>query len=1203
MLTSPMPVPLSVTRQALPSPKQTTSLAAAAAHRQATLGAPLAPWMQTVAMKREPGRRPAAFIPPPPRKTSPLADLTRDEATFINLLPADIASLAEELRKRLRLPSDAGAVPLRQLTLVGCQMDEAAARRFVGALKIPGKKDHVAVLELALMDVELRSSAAALVLAAGVPAGNAVRRVKWHGHPGPTLRDGEAMSALKAALSGKDAVGLGGVKSEFGFMEEWCDAFAAGVRENAGLSGLDLSRTGLYPGGLCGVLGALRELGGLESLVLDYNKGLGDLDASGIAQSLGMAAAAGNAPVMSLKVLSMRSAELTGASLRTLASALRSNETLETVNLSGNPGAMDDPVALAEFLGVVCTHPSLKTLNLSDCNLSVDDARVIADALREPKCGLARLHLSKNDLRSEGVATLARALGECGSIEELWIDSNGVRNDGVGALAAYFQGHGAASAGKLRVLHLEGNTIGEAGVRKLMESMEIVDPKRMVKPGEGVTSVFLDGNPVRDAPTTLHCDLRLLGVEPDEECTAGDDAEPPLPLVMVPSVDAAAALIRKAVQSGRTYAERLRFTSFSVKRSLATTGEAIAPFFERCMGVVDGVSGSDIRVCEDDEGDELAFSAERFAELLGGARGIESGFVFRNMSSRDVGLLGYVVSAASAVPRSVEQLEDPLLGLRRLHLVCTSLLSEPAVKALANALSELKFLEELGIQGVGAIPPDSLAVEEDGEQEFRGSNSNLAMVPHSAQMGQGRSVSDPFGENSKEEEPDARDLVHAVASAVFGLARFRKLALRSVGVGRRGISGLTLAMKEQANLEHGLALRSLDLDGNFIDDEGAAELASGLDCGLRLVELSLRQNRIGSAGVEALSASLGGTAGSELKRLMLEGNQLSVISSAGFHRLARSFDSAVGDLGGLTGELGLSTRFSALESLSLSHNGIDDVGATTLFEALLRSENSSLRRLNLDGNSISLRGCEALSRWLACGSTRLNAVSLCANGLESLTGKGLRNRGAKIIADGLVANGTRGNVESKNAVRYVNLGSNMIGEEGALELAAAVRATGVVSTLGLEDNAVGDKGFMALLSIPGLQRLWIGRNSITDHGLLAFEAEAPQGECELVELGLSGNAVEDDGANSIARMVMGMDERVVGYLGRLKRLDVSANRIGKQGVTSLAQCILKVEEEEMGESRGLVVVVVDGNPVRPGVVVDIVRGGGVRCEQVWGQEP
>ncbi|XP_037098598.1 protein NLRC5-like isoform X4 [Syngnathus acus] len=183
-------------------------------------------------------------------------------------------------------------------------------------------------------------------------------------------------------------------------------------------------------------------------------------------------------PQCTLQVLRLRHCELSKKSCEALASVLSSPGSLKELKLGDNDLGDDGLEALAA--GLAKPQCTLQVLKLKSCNLSKKSCEALASVLSSP-CSLRRLDLSNNDLgdnRLEALAAglakpqctlqvlalqlcrlskksceaLASVLSSPGSLRELDLSANDLRDDGLEALAAGL----AKPQCTLQVLALQG---------------------------------------------------------------------------------------------------------------------------------------------------------------------------------------------------------------------------------------------------------------------------------------------------------------------------------------------------------------------------------------------------------------------------------------------------------------------------------------------------------------------------------------------------------------------------------------------------------------------------------------------------------------------------------------------------------------------------------------------------------------------------
>ncbi|XP_037116564.1 LOW QUALITY PROTEIN: uncharacterized protein LOC119128354 [Syngnathus acus] len=225
-------------------------------------------------------------------------------------------------------------------------------------------------------------------------------------------------------------------------------------------------------------------------------------------------------PQCTLQVLRLRNCQLSKKSCEALASVLTSFRTLSHLDLSFNDLYDDGLEALAaglakpqctlqdlrlrncqlskkscEALASVLSSPgSLRELDLSDNDLRDDGLEALAAGLAKPQCTLQVLRLQLCKLSKKSCEALASVLSSPGSLRELDLGFNDLRDDGLEALAAGLAKpqctlqvlrlawceigtRGCVSLAKalrsnpshLQQLNLRGNNIGEEGKRALEE--------------------------------------------------------------------------------------------------------------------------------------------------------------------------------------------------------------------------------------------------------------------------------------------------------------------------------------------------------------------------------------------------------------------------------------------------------------------------------------------------------------------------------------------------------------------------------------------------------------------------------------------------------------------------------------------------------------------------------------------------------------
>mmetsp|Transcript_91920 Transcript_91920/g.297326 ORF Transcript_91920/g.297326 Transcript_91920/m.297326 type:complete len:673 (-) Transcript_91920:55-2073(-) len=352
-----------------------------------------------------------------------------------------------------------------------------------------------------------------------------------------------------------------------------------------------------------------------------------------------------------------------------------------------------------------------------------------------------------------------------------------------------------------------------------------------------------------------------------------------------------------------------------------------------------------------------------------------------------------------------------------------------------------------------------------------------------------------------------------------------------------------------------VAVQSLDLDFNRISDTGAGHLSDALEVNTSLRELQLHCNAIGPKGAAVLAKAL--KSNSSLRALSLHGN-------------------AIGDSGAIALAEVLQVNAS-LHTLSLHGTGVGDAGASKIAEML--EVNSSLREVSLGGNSIGNDAAAKFGKMIAMNSTlqelHLNnnlisddGASLIAEGLKTnnclrelwLVNNTISSKGVLVFAEALEENtalsrlGLTATVRDepsamskpagpspsaqeammalqrchtlRKAVKHVDDGQDTLhiagatfNERGIQRLAMAIKRSGTLSDLKLENCSIDDNGAEqlaeALETNRSMTRVSLINNSIGDHGATRLAAALERND-KLENLDLEGNPISDEVSSVIS---------------------------------------------------------------------------------------
>lgn len=204
-------------------------------------------------------------------------------------------------------------------------------------------------------------------------------------------------------------------------------------------------------------------------------------------------------------------------------------------------------------------------------------------------------------------------------------------------------------------------------------------------------------------------------------------------------------------------------------------------------------------------------------------------------------------------------------------------------------------------------------------------------------------------------------------------------------------------------------LKMLNIGHNPLGEVGGLELGNALSKNIDLITLKAHNCSFTLIGLVGVITSLHDN--STLENLYIDRPLLSIAKE----EESASHISRV-----------LLNTFCSLNHLSLRLHSIGDTGARILSDAL--SRNYSLESISLESNRIGVAGAEALASYLIL-QQRQKEASPRAN---------------------------------RNYLRCLQLSYNIIGDEGAIAIAEAIRCNSMLEEVTLKSNAIGSDGLVAL---------------------------------------------------------------------------------------------------------------------------------------------
>jgi Ran GTPase-activating protein (RanGAP) involved in mRNA processing and transport len=336
------------------------------------------------------------------------------------------------------------------------------------------------------------------------------------------------------------------------------------------------------------------------------------------------------------------------------------------------------------------------------------------------------------------------------------------------------------------------------------------------------------------------------------------------------------------------------------------------------------------------------------------------------------------------------------------------------------------------------------------------------------------------------------------------------------------------------------SLSQLLLTSNKITDLGMTTLAQAVKHNTTLTEidLDLGRNKIGIVGwasfFDALATNKSVETLNIFNSLSDDGSVLlfeALKSNTTLTELElRGNDVANNGAGMLAETLKSNT---ALASLDLSYNRIETEGAMALLHSL-KECNISLKRIEIGYNWLAASMIDAIRYVVSANHAGIRLIH--AHGELNLTSR-MHWCHSKILSEELAMNTT---------VTVLTLGSNMITDDGAAHIAAALEKNRTLGELGLSGNRISDRGALAIANVlhknTTLQGLDLSDNSIGDDGV-ANLADALKLNTSLTKLALRKNRFGCDGAAAVAYAIATNTS--------LRTLDMSCNNINDKGTATL----------------------------------------------------
>ena len=321
-------------------------------------------------------------------------DLSRNHAvTGVGLM-----ALGESLKRNRGLKS---------LNISDCGIDDQGVKSIASALEMNGSLEELDLSRnRAVTDIGLMALGESLRRNRGL-------KTLYISHCGI---DDQGMKSLASALEmngSLEELDLRGnqVITGVGLM-----ALGESLKRNRGLKKLDISYCGIDDQGMKSIASALEMNGSLEELNLSGNRAVTGVGFMALGESLKSNG--------DLKTLNISHCDIDDQGMKSIASALEMNGSLEELNLSGNRAVTG--VGFMELGESLKRNRGLKTLNISLCSIDDQGMKSLASAL-DFNSSLEELNLRGNRaVTGNGLITLGESLKRNRGLKTLWLTCSNI---------------------------------------------------------------------------------------------------------------------------------------------------------------------------------------------------------------------------------------------------------------------------------------------------------------------------------------------------------------------------------------------------------------------------------------------------------------------------------------------------------------------------------------------------------------------------------------------------------------------------------------------------------------------------------------------------------------------------------------------------------------------------------------------------------
>ncbi|XP_042605922.1 protein NLRC5-like isoform X2 [Cyprinus carpio] len=826
-----------------------------------------------------------------------------------------------------------------------------------------------------------------------------------------------------------------------------------------------------------------------------------------------------------LKILRLNYCNLTDQSCSVLANLLGSETNLKELNMNNNN--LQDSGVTYLCTGLKNKKCKLEILRLSKCYLTEKSCSDLASVLNSDSSSLKDLDLSNNNLHDSGVKLLSDGLKEKCKLEKLRFSNCSITEEGYKALASALR----SNPTHLIELDLTGNDPGLSGVKELIDLLQDghCNSKtiRFLKcPGAQEVCEYLT-EVLGESPLLLN-ELDLSGdilEDLDGEKLSGllMDSHSKVETINVNNCELTekSCSVLATVLSSKTILEEMNLNN----SLLLDSGVK-----EICEGLKNPVCELKILKLSN-----CSINEEGYKALASALRSNPSHLIELDLTRNNPG--------QSGVKELIDLLQDGHCTLKTIRF-----LKSPAAQEACDHLTEVLGKNPLLLKEL------DLSENKLGKPYWE-ELSALLMDSHSK-------VEKIILNNCKLKEKSCS----ALASVLSSKTILKEVNLNNSHLPDSGVKEICEGLKNPV-----CELKILKLSDCSINEEGYKALASALRSNpSHLIELDLTGNDPGQSGVKDLIDLLHDP-NCQLKTLRLLQNPSAV-------EACQYVTEVVGENPLLLRELNLSKhelrdeqvnqiaallqdKHCKLEKLMMHDCGITEKNCSAL-ASVLRS-NTSLKELDISKNNLQDSGVKKLQNGLentncTLKKLRLSGCCITEEGYKALA-SALSSNPSHLIELDLTGNdpGQSGVKELNDLLQDPNCQLKTLRFLGPAADEACQYVTGIVdksplllSELNLSECELGDTRVNQIAALLHdkhckLKKLTLNNNRISAEGFATLTSALNSNPSNLIELDLSGNKVGNSGIQKICPLLKNPQ-------CRLKTLKLSSCSITEEGYKALA---------------------------------------------------